>query len=259
MGNLIQSLEESQQGYQQHNPNIAMINHTQPSPSFHSWSLSLALLLLPVTAVSVGIISYQYVELRDAWLQQNQGTVEVVEVSAPLIKLSYPNIVDLKDSQIEVTAVDRLEEPVRSPQQSEQHDFKADAKAPVVTTSNEDDLLEGLDLSGLSPDIAQRLHAVMQSEEVQSSINKSQTSQDQTVELISTAPQWYGKLPALNFQTHLYSSDHDKRWVKVNSSEYQQGDWLAEGVKLLKIEPQACLIEFDNQYIRIPALYDWQG
>lgn len=259
MGNLIQSLEESQQGYQQHNPNIAMINHTQPSPSSHSWSLSLALLLLPVTTVSVGIISYQYVELCDAWLQQNQGIVEVVEVSAPLVKLSYPNIADLKDSQIEVIAVERLEEPVRSPQQSEQHDFKADVKAPAVTTSNEDDLLDGLDLSGLSPDIAQRLQAAMQSESEQLRTNTSQTIEDQTIELNSTASQWYGKLPALNFQTHVYSSNQDKRWVKVNDIEYQQGDWLADGVELLAIEPQACVIEFNQQRIRVPALYDWQG
>jgi general secretion pathway protein B len=77
--------------------------------------------------------------------------------------------------------------------------------------------------------------------------------------LAQDAQQWYGKLPALNFQTHVYSSKESKRWVKINGTEYGQGDWINDDLQLVAIEQQSCLVRFKGEEIEIPALYDWQG
>lgn len=258
MANLIQALEESQQGYQHHNPNMAVMGHHYASKPTRVWSMALITILLPA-AVAIGVAGSTYIELRDTWVAKNQGLVEVVEISSPLIKLSYPDFDDLRDTQVEEQYA--WEEQASEPSIDSPREPLSKTTGGIIDSSNEDDLLDGIDLSGLSPEIAQRLQAAMQSEDSQPSLVRSnnQATQDQAIELTSTASQWIGTLPALNFQTHVYSSNLAKRWVKVNNIEHQQGDWLAEGVKLLMIEPQSCLIEFANDRIRIPALYDWKG
>jgi general secretion pathway protein B len=77
--------------------------------------------------------------------------------------------------------------------------------------------------------------------------------------LAQNSNDYYGRLPAMNFQTHVYSRAEDKRWVKINDVEYMQGDELNGGVVLESIEPQSCVIRFEGERLRIPALYDWKG
>jgi general secretion pathway protein B len=63
----------------------------------------------------------------------------------------------------------------------------------------------------------------------------------------------------MNFETHVYSSNPNKRWVKVNGNEFIEGDWITERVRLVKIEQQSCQISFNGETIQVPALYDWKG
>ena len=258
MANLMRALEESQQGYQHHNPNMAAMGYSYTAKPKRVWSMAFIVLLLPA-AVAIGVTGASYIELRNDWVDKNQGLVEVVEIASPLIELSYPSFDELRDTQVE--ELHSWEQQVSEPSIDALDEPLSKATEDNVDSSSEDDLLDGIDLSGLSPEIAQRLQAAMQPEESQSSLvqNNPQAVQDKAIELTSTASQWIGTLPALDFQTHVYSSNLAKRWVKVNNIEYQQGDWLAEGVRLLTIEPQSCLIEFANDRIRIPALYDWKG
>ncbi|MDN3684261.1 general secretion pathway protein GspB [Vibrio sinaloensis] len=61
------------------------------------------------------------------------------------------------------------------------------------------------------------------------------------------------------FQTHVYSSNPNKRWVKVNGTEFSEGDVIAQGVVLERIEQNLCQLRFEGEVIEVPALYDWQG
>ena len=57
----------------------------------------------------------------------------------------------------------------------------------------------------------------------------------------------------------MYSSDANRRWVKINNVEYHQGDVVDGQVTLKEIQPQAVIVEFQGEQIRIPALYEWKG
>lgn len=48
----------------------------------------------------------------------------------------------------------------------------------------------------------------------------------------------------LNLQTHMYASDANRRWVKINNVEYHQGDVVDGQVTLKEIQPQAVIVEF---------------
>ncbi len=54
--------------------------------------------------------------------------------------------------------------------------------------------------------------------------------------------------------------EEKNRWVKVNGKEVYQGEWIVPNqVKLITMTPRALTVQFQNQLIEIPALYEWRG
>ncbi|MEZ9775742.1 general secretion pathway protein GspB [Vibrio sp. 10N.261.54.A5] len=127
---------------------------------------------------------------------------------------------------------------------------------------SDSDLLQGLDLSELPPDLALKLESIMGEQqstpEPMDSRPAGQTG-SQVIELETHTNSLSGVLPKLDLQTHMYSSSETKRWVKVNGQEVAQGDWIGQDIQLLEIKPQSVIIEFNQQKIEIPALYEWKG
>jgi general secretion pathway protein B len=130
------------------------------------------------------------------------------------------------------------------------------ATAQNATPQNSSDEpfgLDDLDLSGLDPEIARKVAAAMNNEPSDPRLRNGDH-----IALESSEARYRGRLPALNFQTHMYSSNVNRRWIKVNGQELKEGDRL-NSIQLLAIEPQSVTIRFDNDIIDIPALYEWGG
>ncbi|MBL4828777.1 MAG: general secretion pathway protein GspB [Aliivibrio sp.] len=123
--------------------------------------------------------------------------------------------------------------------------------------------LNRLDMSELSPEIVARLKSIMQNQPQGSDSTMRSDSIDnieqQSIALPRNSSTFMGSLPALNFQTHIYSSQAKKRWVKVNGVEVKEGDDITLGVRLEEIKPREVLVSFDGQLISIPSLYEWSG
>ncbi|MEZ8781411.1 general secretion pathway protein GspB [Vibrio splendidus] len=138
---------------------------------------------------------------------------------------------------------------------------------PGVSNENtalqsDSDLLQGLDLSELPPDLALKLESMMgEQQSAPEPMDSRPAGQvgSQVIELESHSNSLSGVLPKLDLQTHMYSSSETKRWVKVNGQEVAQGDWIGRNIQLLEIKPQSVIIEFNQQKIEIPALYEWKG
>ncbi|OEF46697.1 general secretion pathway protein GspA [Vibrio tasmaniensis 1F-267] len=131
-----------------------------------------------------------------------------------------------------------------------------------ATLQSDRDLLKGLDLTELSPDLALKLESMMGEPSVSPEPMDSRPVGDmdsQVIGLETHGNRLAGVLPKLDLQTHMYSSSETKRWVKVNGHEVAQGEWIERGIQLLEIKPQSVIIEFNQQKIEIPALYEWKG
>ncbi|KJG59260.1 hypothetical protein UA38_02755 [Photobacterium kishitanii] len=133
--------------------------------------------------------------------------------------------------------------------------------------------LDNLDLSDLSPDLAAKLKSAIvatDGEQYQDSdVDRSAVERDSVpvttavaakkqvtpIGLLPAAVQ--RKLPKMNFNQHIYSSTPAKRWVKVNGHERHQGDMVAAGVKLVKIESRDVILAFDGYQFSMPALSEW--
>jgi general secretion pathway protein B len=65
------------------------------------------------------------------------------------------------------------------------------------------------------------------------------------------------QLPSMTFSAHMYSSDRDGRWVRVNGRRLVEGDFIAEGLQLVNIEPQKVILSFKDEIFTMNALSDW--
>ncbi|MEL7292132.1 MAG: general secretion pathway protein GspB [Pseudomonadota bacterium] len=216
----------------------------------------IAIAITPPLVVAIGVALYTYQSQKQSWLESNVSRTISIEVPFEYQVKPAPDFGPL--------AVTYRQTPFEAPESIQQQlvsqplaaEPSTDEQSTVVNNdSGASDLLQGIDLSELSPELAQRFEAALNS--------STQTQQKQTsskaANLSHQPESWYGKLPAMNFQTHVYSSKADKRWVKINDIEYSEGTWIGERVELVEIKPQACLIRFEGALIEVPALYDWKG
>ncbi|OZT82332.1 general secretion pathway protein GspA, partial [Vibrio sp. 03_296] len=126
----------------------------------------------------------------------------------------------------------------------------------VKKETEDERLFENLDLSGLSPELAQKVENALL---VETQADNSPQVRSTVSRLDLSAEKWHGRLPPLNLQTHMYSSDPKRRWLKINGAEFHQGEWIDNQIQLVEISAQSVIVEFKGEQIEIPALYEWKG
>lgn len=214
---------------------------------------------------------YLFFTAQDEWerlrtermVQQHKLEQESLEFE-PLVKnLLYPEFVELEPLSELKSRLNQSEKRV---------EIVADTKAlsngpnltqpiqiePVNSQVNSNDLqLDSLDLSELSPELAQRVQQALKVEDNQYA--SGNLEERNRLKLTENETQFVGVLPEMNLQTHMYSSTKEQRWVKINGKALYEGDWLGNEIKLVSISPRVIVIEFNNELIEIPALYEWKG
>ncbi|MDV5171029.1 general secretion pathway protein GspB [Photobacterium rosenbergii] len=139
---------------------------------------------------------------------------------------------------------------------------------PASNSADDSWDLEALDYSELSPQLASQLKAAIAAtgdgetlpqllqEERLPPMPEPQAPMS-AVSIGDLPASVQDRIPSLNFQTHIYSSAANSRWVKVNGSEAYEGDEIAPGVTLRRIEPRAVVFDFESYLISMPALSEW--
>ncbi|GGW72710.1 general secretion pathway protein GspB [Alteromonas halophila] len=65
------------------------------------------------------------------------------------------------------------------------------------------------------------------------------------------------RLPAMNFSAHMYASQKEDRWVRVNGVQMMEGDWIDDRVEIISIKAQHVVLGFENETFKMAALTDW--
>lgn len=94
---------------------------------------------------------------------------------------------------------------------------------------------------------------------------KNQPSErETTVEVVDNTPRVSElpehilvQLPAMVFSAHMFSSNDEDRWVRVNNRRLQEGGSIDNNVTIIKIEPQFVVLSFRGTQFRMNALTDW--
>ncbi|WP_341659621.1 general secretion pathway protein GspB [Vibrio sp.] len=253
MSKVMQALEHSEQHHQTFK---TFDYYTQENTSLSNnrmipnWLLVTLACAPALVSSSVGI--YQsYTERLAEWQVASQPRSQVQQVPFKYQVLPYPSFGQLKETFDFSPLV--VIKPVPSTSNTDLNAAPIPLQEEAITeTKDSDTLLKGLDLSGLPPEIALRVESALDDSET---FNQSDDASD----LALNSREWQGKLPPLNFQTHVYSSNPNKRWVKVNGTEYREGDWINDNIQLQNIDSQHSTITFNGTEIQVPALYDWKG
>ncbi|MBQ4847397.1 general secretion pathway protein GspB [Pseudoalteromonas sp. MMG005] len=63
-------------------------------------------------------------------------------------------------------------------------------------------------------------------------------------------------IPRLRYQAHIYATEADKRWIKLNNRDLYEGDSIGV-LQLLEITPEQALFDFDGYEFTLKAMQDW--
>lgn len=65
------------------------------------------------------------------------------------------------------------------------------------------------------------------------------------------------QMPAMSFSAHMYASNAQDRWVRVNSQRFGEGDTIADDILLKRIESEKVVLEYKGTEFTMNALSDW--
>jgi len=65
------------------------------------------------------------------------------------------------------------------------------------------------------------------------------------------------QMPSMSFSAHMYASNPQDRWVRVNSKRVGEGDIIANNVMLKRIESEKVVLEYKGTEFTMNALSDW--
>ncbi|MCG7562954.1 MULTISPECIES: general secretion pathway protein GspB [Pseudoalteromonas] len=68
--------------------------------------------------------------------------------------------------------------------------------------------------------------------------------------------QLQNSLPKLRYQAHIYATDAEKRWIKLNNRELYEGDNMG-ALQLVEITPEQAMFDFDGIEFTLQAMQDW--
>lgn len=295
MSQVMKALQRSELSHQQYaGYAMGMAPMEQASAPLRGFRWYHALWLTLPGLATVAVLGYQGIERQQLAIAQQAATPPaVIDVAAPYQQLAYPDFGPLIRTHVEVprfdeeskfddvanganVALNQTESNKAQPDRAEANTTTAaqerqpiQSTATVVTakaapSSNvqveqqSQMALSELDLSQLSPEMAARVESILKANH-EADHSAPETSTAQALPLVQHSDELTGRLPAMNFQTHVYASNAVKRWVKVNGVEYHEGDKMGDEVQLVAIKPQSTIVRFRNQQIEIPALYDWRG
>ena len=232
-----------------------------------------------VTEASASVTAVQQISTPTLEVAAEMTPAAVIEVAAVTDTLQYPQGIERLDYPQFYTEPLPSESGQRyraSYQPSSQAASRAGNEpngwesetVPAASSAEDSWDLDALDYSELSPQLASQLRSAIAATGDGESLPQllreerlppmPEPQQPMSAVSIGDLPaSVQDRIPALNFQTHIYSSAANSRWVKVNGSEAYEGDEIAPGVTLRRIEPRNVIFDFESYLISMPALSEW--
>lgn len=301
MSKLFTAIAQSEQSYQaQSAPNTLAYAPEKAVPTSHRGWGSMALFALPIVAVLGYTVLWPHLTASGLFVaskakeSEHEAAVDVHlattntqhDVLSDVTFLPYPELITeaLPDPNWNRPQSVAVSNTSHSPSESE---ARAALSEPRVISAEPRDPnrdgwgLESLDLSGLSPELAEQLQSAIAATDAHQGFDTASPSPSvdsstlrATSERATTPPpsqqaakvvmaigdlpaDVQQRLPTMNLQTHIYSSSAKSRWVKVNGREVFEGDVVAPGVTLHSIEPRQVVLDFEKYHIAMPALSEW--
>lgn len=210
--------------------------------------------LMPLVTLIIGIVlalmlheprSGQSIEAitPPAVQQPPVNKLQVTQVALPPAPVAYePKLTAKVENNRVVVEQEQFVQPVSSE--------PVNVEQPQLSIDNDDALSAG------QSKLAQQLNQVMK--EMADEEAQPQQAVKLHAQALTLYPQWYQDLvPPLEFSSHIYASNADDRWVRVNNQVVKEGELINASMRLVKVEPQQVVIEMQQRRFTLPSLSSW--
>lgn len=152
-----------------------------------------------------------------------------------------------------------------SAQPAPQGTVEVDEPEPLVLGYNPEEVeLDDLEpepqpTEGLSPELLKRFEeAVAELDSEPDADYTPEPTNAPNVPMVHELPAWVlTELPSMAFSAHMYASNVNERWIRVNGRRVEEGQDIEAGLTLLSIEPQHVVLTYKGQTFSMAALTDW--
>lgn len=207
---------------------------------------------IPVTSTPVSQTTVIKTQVQAPFVYENseEPTSRVTEVdfkTTPLPLVKKPN----EETQKLVSH----EKPDRLKQMSVVSD-----KPKVAKRVDAEPAFNDLELSGVSADLQKRFAMAVEFEEKRDtrSVEQENTPIVGASDISSMPVAFQFQVPDMRYDSHMYSTDVEDRWIRINGIDLHVGDEIGS-IELLDIMPQQSLFRLNNQHFTLESLQDWKG
>lgn len=88
-------------------------------------------------------------------------------------------------------------------------------------------------------------------------LSRAEVAQLPTIQELSVAQQ--GRIPAIQFSGHLYSSRPESRSIRLGQNKYKEGDSLTRNLSLNMITEDGVVFDLNGQLFYMSSFEDWLG
>lgn len=120
-------------------------------------------------------------------------------------------------------------------------------------------------LEDVSSDLKKRFEQALLLTEIERNKNPSdesdqEDSMDDGSDIHDMSSNFQDKVPLIRYDSHVYSSIVDERWIRINGEVIKEGGFDSTGkIQLLEIEPQRSIFRVQRQSFSLESLSDWKG
>jgi len=204
-----------------------------------------------------------------SWWQSTK--VSSSGTNAALSQQAEPELADTASILAALTTAETepADVPVAAAEQPKQEQFKAKPKIVSVTAPtpeqeprqvSQQPAVTSQPEVEVSDELRQRFASAMAASEVSNRQPRSalRGNSAPAKDINELSPALQQRIGPLRFEAHVYATQSQQRWIKVNGKSLQEGQWVTADIRLKEITPQFVLLEMGNELFSIPALTDYQ-
>jgi general secretion pathway protein B len=171
--------------------------------------------------------------------------------------IAQPSIAEESVEQVTQQVADRETEKEVDTAQSQMSadEVQAASSAPQSPAK----LNVGEEPSAISPELLKRFEeAISELDAEPETEYRPPIESASDVPRVDQLPAWImTQLPAMAFSAHMYASNIEERWVRVNGRRMVEGDMIEGKIRIAKIEPQRLILNYQGHDFSMVALTDW--
>lgn len=199
-----------------------------------------------------------------SWLSNNGDPQTPVATSDSTTTEALPDVVESTPAAAESNQEDVPTAEIQTVDETPISDSAQTSLNANQQPADEGELLtqpaDEVGLDAVSPDLLERFNRALEDLENDTSPRERET----TISVVDDLPRvdqlpalTLTRLPSMTFSAHMYSSNRDTRWVRVNGKQLFEGEWIERELQLVNIEPQRVVLSFQGELFTMAALTDW--